>query len=80
MDERGQIHHVADDFQRALLEKQHGKLVEIPAEELDAVRALSVPDRQAWFRARLANAEQKRARKEARKRQRAARKASRRAR
>jgi len=79
MDERGQIHHIADESERARLEALHGALVPIPEEELDAVKALSVPDRQAWFRARL-GAEQKRERKAARKRQRDARKASRRAR
>jgi len=79
MDVRGNIHRFTDDLERQRLEILHGKLVEIPETELPEVEALSITDRQAWYRAR-ATAEQKRERKEKRKRQRAARKANRRVR
>lgn len=75
MDSTGRIiHNLVLDTDRA--HRVEGKLVvPIPAAELQAVTMLSVPARQAWYRARLA--EQKRQRKAARKQQRAARKAGR---
>lgn len=84
MDSRGQIHmlaRLANESEldaRARLEKQLGKLMPIPAAELEAVKAMPTPERVAWFHAR--RTEERRGRKAARKAQRAARKKQRRAR
>ena len=89
MDYRGHIHElqalaisVSDDerrdleLQRRRLEEQVGKLVPIPAAELDVVKAMPLEERRAWYVARTTATE----RKAARKAQRAARKRQRRAR
>jgi hypothetical protein len=77
MDSSGRIHDLGNGLYLHSLEQRHGKLVPIPAPELEAVRAMPVAERQAWYNAKL-SAEQKRERKAARKRQRAARKQGRR--
>jgi hypothetical protein len=82
MDERGNIHMLArladeaDMEARRELEARVGKLVPIPAAELDVVKAMTTADRIAWYTRHL-TPEAKRARKAERKRQRDARKAQR---
>lgn len=88
MDVSGRIHELqalaldADAAERKrheerlrALESEVGKLVPIPAAEIDVVKAMPAEQRRAWYCARTTAAE----RKAARKAQRAARKRQRRA-
>ncbi len=78
MDSRGYLHELPDDDKvRKQYERALGQLVPVPAEQHDAVKAMPLPDRRAWYAANL-TPEQKNKRKAERKRQRAARKAQRR--
>lgn len=79
MDSSGKIHGLPPAvFEHERLEKETGPLLPIPADDLDAVKAMSDAQRRRWWFERATRAEKKRARKLERKRERAARKAGRR--
>lgn len=78
MDERGFLHELpSDDKTRKEYERRLGQLVPVPPDELEAVQAMPIPERRAWYAANLTR-EQKNQRKRARRAQRDARKRQRR--
>lgn len=80
MDTSGRIHEVLSEVHLRELEKKHGKLTPIPADQVAAVQAMSIGDRLKWLSKQAHNAptiglseDEERAERNARKRQRRAR-------
>ena len=68
MDAKGTIHEYRTPEERKAAEEQHGHLEPIPPAELPAVRAMSEPERRAWYRAKQERREQSKRARAARKR------------
>jgi hypothetical protein len=72
MDAKGRIHEFTQDAagaaERKEVERREGRLEPIAPLELPAVRAMSEPERQAWYRAKQERRAQRKRARAARKR------------